>query len=105
MNIVCLGWGSLVWDRGQLPTRGGWKKDGPWLPIEFARQSRDGRITLVLVPGRAVVRTYWTLMALDDLTAATTALRIREGIGEQNVQKRIGVWKRTSEPENEIVRN
>jgi len=27
--IVCLGWGSLIWDHRDLPIGGGWRNDGP----------------------------------------------------------------------------
>lgn len=48
MTIVCLCWGSLIWDAGELPVCSAWHADGPALPIEFARESADGRITLVV---------------------------------------------------------
>ena len=44
MTIVCLGWGSLVRDPGELPMRGNWQTAGPSLPIEFARKPRDGSL-------------------------------------------------------------
>jgi hypothetical protein len=45
MRIACVGWGSLVWDPRDLPVKGAWRPDGPRLPIEFARQSDNGRLT------------------------------------------------------------
>ena len=53
MNIACLGWGSLIWDPEPLPlmpNKPQWFKNGPELPVEFARQSANGRMTLVIVP-------------------------------------------------------
>ena len=50
MKIVCIGWGSLVWDPGVLRCVGDWQTDGPTLPLEFARVWRDGRLALVLTP-------------------------------------------------------
>ncbi len=77
--IACLGWGSLVWDPRKLPTRGEWFVDGPFLPIEFARQSSDGRVTLVLVPKSfSVVRSLWKPMAVSNLSEARDALGSRE---------------------------
>lgn len=94
MLIACLGWGSLVWDPRELPIRGIWHQDGPFLPIEFARQSRDGRITLVIVPDKSVplVRSLWALFSLNNLVKARAALAAREGI-TANIKDHIGVWK------------
>jgi hypothetical protein len=40
------------------PVASDWLHDGPELPVEFARQSSDGRITLVVTPGVAPIRVY-----------------------------------------------
>jgi hypothetical protein len=47
-----------------------WCPEGPILPIEFARHSSGNRLTLVLVPGRQVVKTLWNTFTVDDLLAA-----------------------------------
>jgi len=83
MIIGCIGWGSLIWNPKGLPVRAKWFEDGPLLPIEFARKSSKGRLTLVIVPGQQErVRTLWALFSVDDLAAACEALRLREGIGK-----------------------
>lgn len=92
MKIACLGWGSLVWNPGDLPVLRGWFEDGPLLPIEFARESNRQRITLVLVPGARPVRSLWALMTVDDLGNTREALRAREGIPRKNVEQDIGFW-------------
>ena len=50
MKIAILGWGSLLWQPKdlQFDKEIGWSKNGPMLPIEFARISKDGRLTLVI---------------------------------------------------------
>ena len=84
MSIVCLGWGSLVWDPDDLPieqtdpVERAWLLDGPHLPVEFARHSNGGRMTLVVVPGRRLVPVLWTLMLVRDLEAAKRSLAMRE---------------------------
>lgn len=95
MLIACIGWGSLVWDPRELPIRGIWQQDGPFLPIEFARQSQDGRITLVIVRDEPVslVRSLWALFSLNDLEEAKAALAAREGIKKIKINDYIGVWK------------
>ena len=81
--IAVLGWGSLVWqprnDHGEILLDGGWHADGPLLPVEFARISSDGRLTLILLPGyphRSPV--MWARSACDDLGAARANLARRE---------------------------
>ncbi len=88
VRIVCIGWGSLVWDPGVLRCVGDWHVDGPTLPLEFARVSRDGRLTLVLTPGAAPVPALWC--ELDYLTAEASqaALAGREGTAIHA----IGLW-------------
>jgi hypothetical protein len=102
MKIACLGWGSLVWRPENLHVRSTWFMDGPLLPVEFARQSSDNRITLVLVPGLPVVRSLWAIMSLDDLEAAKKDLAAREGIRDENIRYSIGVWDTKTSPQNEI---
>ncbi|HVM72575.1 MAG TPA: hypothetical protein VMT91_12515 [Anaerolineales bacterium] len=90
MKIGCLGWGSLIWDPQNLPVQKHWFCDGPLLPIEFTRHSSKDRITLVLTPGAAIVRSLWTLMLVNDLDTAKVSLAKREGIPAKNIQKDVG---------------
>lgn len=78
MEIAFLGWGSLIWDPRNLKIKGEWKKDGPFLPIEFMRLSSGGRITLVIYPEAEAVPTMWAKADIDDVDAAIENLRARE---------------------------
>jgi hypothetical protein len=102
IKIACLAWGSLVWDPRQLPVHGQWFKDGPSVRVEFARQSDDGRITLVIDPRADAVPVLWARMVSSNLDKARQALREREGITATNWQSRIGSWKRTEPPPHDI---
>ena len=94
MVIVCLGWGSLVWNPEDLPVRGEWHDDGPALPLEFARESGNGRITLVVIDDGKPVPTLWAELEVPDIDAAVKALFDREGaewigsIGRWPIDKR-----------------
>ena len=102
MKIACIGWGSLIWDPRNLKIRQKWFEDGPLLPIEFARQSGDKRITLVIEEKSDPIRTLWTVMSVNDIKEAKESLRKREGCSEE----KIAVLKSTDEPRNgEIKKN
>jgi len=77
--ITVLGWGSLIWDPRELRLDGKWHRDGPMLPVEFARISSYGWLTLVIHPGSADVRTLWANMSSKDLNEAIDELAKREG--------------------------
>ena len=92
MEIAALGWGSLIWNAGQLPLKSHWRTDGPLLPIEFARESSDGRMTLVLVDGLQKSPTLWSLLKVDSLEIARIQLADREGVPVRNIKYSIGFW-------------
>lgn len=101
MLIGCLGWGSLVWDPRDLPVQGHWFEDGPFIGVEFVRQSRDGRLTLVLVPDATCVRSLWTVFSVDTLADAREALRQREGVAKEHAKAHIAAWSTGDEHESE----
>lgn len=103
MRIACLGWGSLIWNHGSLRIKNKeWFSDGPFVPVEFARQSRDGRITLVIVPSAKPVQVLWALVDYDNIEEAKKQLAQREGITSKNWESKIGCWKRREPPPNEV---
>lgn len=100
MTFCCLGWGSLIWCQKSLPVRGEWKVDGPALPIEFAREFADKRITLVICDGVPDVKVLWATLDVATLDEAKEKLRLREDTSPQ----KIGWWSRTgASPHHEVV--
>jgi hypothetical protein len=85
MRIAVIGWGSLIWCPGSLQISTRWRTDGPDLPIEFARISGDGRLTLVIHPGSPRVRTYWAVSAFDTLVDARSNLQGRESTSPSQI--------------------
>jgi len=90
MKIAILGWGSLVWNPGNLEIdkttgQNGWLSDGPMLPIEFARISNDGRLTLVIVPGKEEVKTLYSISRFVDLDHVILDLACREGCPKSKI--------------------
>ena len=79
MKIAILVWGSLHWNPGALAFGGTWHSDGPELPIEFARISKDKRLTLVIRSGSGYVISLYAISSFDNLEAARANLQEREG--------------------------
>lgn len=78
MKIAILGWGSLIWNPGNLETLGEWQNDGPSLPIEFSRISENGRLTLVIDTRATDVKTLYITSAFQEIEAAILNLAARE---------------------------
>jgi hypothetical protein len=85
MKIAVIGWGSLIWNKGNLRLTTNWTDGGPILPIEFSRISDDGRLTLVIDERHgADVPTRYAFSSLSDLDEAITNLQEREGTPFRN---------------------
>ena len=97
-KIACIGWGSLIWNPGTLPRLGGWHRDGPMLPVEFARESAGRKITLVICKNVLEVQTLWTLLTADDVATARQQLGLREyeAAKQKWIEANIGFWDRSS---------
>lgn len=79
MKIAVLGWGSLIWDQRELSVvQNKWHTNGPQLPVEFARVSNGGRLTLVIKPNWTEVQTLYATSAFEDLEKARENLQTRE---------------------------
>lgn len=87
MKTAILAWGSLIWQPKDLLfyTEFGWKEDGPILPIEFGRISKDGRLTLVITENGSLVPTLYTLSKYETLDEAILNLAVREGSGRASI--------------------
>lgn len=80
MKIAVLAWGSVVWDPQGLETIRNFEPTGPYLPLEFCRVSRDGRLTLVIDESvDSLCQTYAAPSAFNELDGALQNLWIREG--------------------------
>ncbi len=95
MKTAILGWGSLIWQPKYLKFDAniGWKENGPVLPIEFARISNDGRLTLVITPNGTEVPTLYAVSSFDSLDLAVLNLKKREGTSEEY----IGYYNKTKD--------
>lgn len=80
MRIACLGWGSLIWKPGILPVTGPWHRDGPDLPIDFARESDGGELATVICESAPRVRVMWAMLKTASMASARERLRRREQI-------------------------
>lgn len=83
MRIAILGWGSLIKEPRELAIDksigdSGWLNDGPLLPIEFSRISKDKRLTLVIDERGKQVQTLWAISTSNDLITAIENLAARE---------------------------
>lgn len=102
MKIACIGWGSLIWDQRNLKVKGEWFNDGPKLPIEFARESGDGRITLVIEEKSEVVMTFWSIFITEDFDEALESLRSRERTNIRHIHHQLAQEETKSEIERII---
>jgi hypothetical protein len=83
--IVCLGWGSLIWRPENLALEEpiAWHRDGPVLPVEFARKSQKSRlVTLVLMDEGPAVPLLWAEMTNRNVDEARSHLAKREGTSD-----------------------
>jgi len=108
MRIAILGWGSLIWDRRDLPITGDWQRGGPVLPIEFSRISKSGEragcLTLVIDEQHgANVTTRFALSASTSLDTAIADLRTAERIKPEH-KDRIGYVNLISNTERAYAR-
>ncbi len=87
MKTSILGWGSLIWQPKELEfdKEFGWNEDGPTLQIEFARISKDGRLTLVITENGTKVPVLYALSNHQSVEEAILNLAVREGSGRRSI--------------------
>lgn len=86
MKIGIIAWGSLVYDWGALKIENDkWFNDGPELPIEFARISKNKRLTLVIYPAFDKVKAHYSISTLSSISDAIKNLAEREGTDIKNI--------------------
>lgn len=68
------------------------------LPVEFARESADRRITLVICNNVREVQTLWTLLDANDIATARQQLGQREydAAKPKWIEANIGFWDKSS---------
>lgn len=100
MRVAIIGWGSLIYDRGVLRLVDGWHKNGPPLPVEFARISGNGTISLVISPEHGTtVTTYWAESMEGDLPLARENLCDRERTPDIENYRRCHLERRSLRPD------
>jgi hypothetical protein len=104
MKIACLGWGSLIWNPDHLPICTEWRTDGPTLPVEFTRQSKDGRMTLAITSNAEAIPVLWAELDVRSLDEARLALADREGIRLALIEISVGVWSANYESDHAEAR-
>jgi hypothetical protein len=80
MLIACLAFGSLLWKPEPLQIASGWMRDGPVLPLEFARIGDKGELSVVVCEQGRPCPTRWALLEVGSLARAREELRRREQI-------------------------
>jgi hypothetical protein len=105
INIACIGWGSLIWRPEGLKIHDQWFQDGPILPIEFSRISKDNRVTLIIDKESKPVRTLWALMATNSIDEAIESLMTREGISNRQLIHSINRTGNSTNQIHNIVKN
>ncbi len=90
VQIVILGWGSLLWDKHPEfdEQHESWQYDGPVLKVEFSRvsKSRLGALTLVIDPeSGAPCRVAYAKSKRRNPEDSICDLRCREGTNRSNI--------------------
>lgn len=93
MKIAIIGWGYLIWDPLGMDLEPEWFRDGPLLPVEFARFDSGPRLLPVLVEGAPLQPTLWTYSRKATVLSAAADLAVREGVWTHD----IGQWTRSEE--------
>lgn len=96
MRVVCLGWGSLIWDPRDLPLGSEWFRDGPSLPIEFSRVGDGGELATAICLDAPTCEVLWAHLNIQSLDLAVQALRDREQIPDERADG-VGIYIVTPE--------
>ena len=85
-----LGWGAQLWSARELDLATPWRRDGPMLPLEYARFSRSGALALCLLEGAPEQRALWAVSARESVDAAVEDMRVRERAPDRDG---VGLWR------------